>query len=448
MRNYYAFFLILCLIVGVYQPVLAQKPGQQYFIEGENMRKQNRCKDAIVKYNDAIKAEPSNYKYYFAKGKCEYKLKDYENAKESFKFTVDYRQDYSPAYSLLAKIYRKEAATNKDAIGEAIYYYEQAAKYEKNDSRKATYLMLLVNLLLKEDRAYDARRYLEDAREINPDNPQILYYTAEIAASDEDWQSARRDYERALETDRLQDASPAEKAKYYYGLGLACSKMGDNASAQKYWAKANFGPYKRMIQQHMMETSHVHFYKIAISYYLSGEYDESDRYLDKALELQNDFSRAYILRGKIEQKRGNLPRAVDYLERALEVEQDAKQKSRMYGMVASLQLKNNDSYGALTSLERALEGSPGSTKLMYMLAKAEYGAGRFSDASATLDKLLSASPDSKSKARYSFLKGMAARRAGDDEGAIAAFKNAMYGPYKYAAKVELEKLSANVGKGR
>lgn len=432
----YLLLLFACLLVLIPLQSNAQAPGRAAFIQGENLRKQNRCQDAIDKYNEAISAEPKNYKYFFARGKCEYKLKQIEDAKESFRRTVEEREDYSPAYSLLAKLYRDEGK-----VDDAIYYYEQAARYERSDSRKLQYKLLVINLLLKDDRTYDARRHIEEARDIDPSNPKILYYTAELAAQDEDWRRAKEDYEMALNSDQLKNASPAVKAKYYYGLGLAYSNLGDNENARKAWAKANFGPYKKMIQQQLQQTSHVYFYKIALSYYLNGEYEESERYIDKALELQRDFSSAFILRGKIEKKRGNMSRAIQYYEDAIQLEKDPARKAKMYSLVASLQLSNNDSYGALASISRALDANPNNSKLLYMQAKAEYGSGRYTDAIATLDKMLAAGVDTRTKARYNFMKGMAARRAGDLDVAKKAFEDARYGPYKPAASIELDKLN-------
>ncbi|MFK7972401.1 MAG: tetratricopeptide repeat protein [Bacteroidia bacterium] len=439
MKQLYAiiFVLLACLMLGT--PLIAQGPGYASFKQAENMRKQNRLAEAVQKYEEAINLENTNYKYYFNKGKAEYQLKDYAAAKESFKQTVNYRPEYTPAYTLLAKLARKENPPNTE---DAIYYYEQAVKFERSDAKRVQYNMLLVNLLLKENRTYDARRYLEEARRLNPDNPQILYYTAEIAAEEEDWNSARADYERALESDKLRSASDAQKAKYFYGLGLAHSKLGDMENAKRAWAQVKSSQYRRLIQRELSKNNEIYYYKIAISYYLNGEYEEADRYLDKSLELQRDFARAYILKGKMESKQGNGSRAVEYFERAIDLEDDPARKAKMYGIVAKMQLRNDDSYGAISSVERAISlgtGSP-SVSLLYMRAKAEYQSGRYRDAISSLQTILSATNDPKAKARYNFLLGMASRRAGESEAAEQAFRGAMFGPYKPAASVELENL--------
>lgn len=428
---------ILCLLGGPVA-VLAQGPGQRAYLAGENFRKQNKCLDAISQYDEAIRAEPSNYKYYFQRGKCEYQLDRVEEAVVSFQATIDYRPDFTPAYSLLAKIYKDQ----KD-YPNAIYHYEQAARYERDGGRKVQYLLLLVNLLLKEDRVVDARRHIETARDIDPTNPNILFYTAEIATLGEDWDGARRAYEKALESDRLKSASPTEQAKYYYGLGVALSKLGDSAGARRAWNKANFGPYKALIAQQVTETSHVHYYKVAVSYYLNGEYEEAEAFIEEALALQRDFSSAYILKGKIAYKTGNASRAISYYQQAMEMEKAPEKKAKILRMIALLQLNQNDYSGTLNTLgqmQQVLPQASNTSEYLSLQARAEYGARRYQDAVNTLQELLKGGVDTKSRAKYSFMLGMAARQAGQPDLAREAFQNAMYGPYKPAAKAELDKL--------
>jgi tetratricopeptide (TPR) repeat protein len=441
MKQLYAIISMLLISLMFGNIVLAQGPGYPSFKEAENLRRQNRLKEAVMKYEEAISLENTNYKYYFNKGKAEYVLKDMEAAKESFKQTVNYRPEYTPAYSLLAKLARKENPPN---IEDAIYYYEQAVRYERSDAKRVQYNMLLVNLLLKEDRTYDARRYLEEARRLSPDDPKILYYTAEISAQEEDWNAARADYERALDSEKLRTASDAEKAKYFYGLGLAYSKLGDMENAKRGWAQVKSSRYRGLIKRELAKNNEVYFYKIAISYYLNDEYEEAQQYLDKSLEIQRNFARAYILKGKIESKRGNTSRAVDYFEQAIDLEEDKGRKAKMYGIIAKMQMRGNDSYGALASIERAISlmGSSPGASLLYLRAKAEYQSGRYRDAASTLESILATTSDPKAKARYNFLLGMASRRAGDSDKAEQAFRGAMFGPYKPAASIEMESLKS------
>lgn len=432
------FFLSCCVLLLSPALLSAQSPGRRPYLAAENLRKQNKCRDAILQYDEAIKLEPTNYKYHFQRGKCEYQLKNFEMAKNSFKATVEYKKNFTPAYSLLAKMYKNE----KD-YDNAVYYYEEAARYESNPSRQVQYKLLLVNLLLKEDRILDASRHVDEASRIDPSNPKILFYKGEIAQMREDWNEARRAYEQALGSERLKESSPAEKAKYYYGLGLALNKQGDSAGAKKAWSKANFGPYQKLISQQMAKNNHVYFYKIAVSYYLNGEFKESESYIDKTLAMQRDFSSAYVLKGKIAKKQGNLSQAITHYKRAIELEKNSSKQATMYLLIANLYLNSNDHYNALRTVETAVAAESrmaNNPKLLYMQAQAEYGSAKYSAVLSTLEKLLKSDVDTKARAKYSFMMGMAAKRTGDLAKAQEGFKAAMYGPYKPAAQTELEKL--------
>lgn len=418
--------------------ILAQGPGRRSYLMGENLRKQNKCKEAIQQYDEAIRLEPANYKYYFQRGKCEYNLKDFESAKNSFKSTVEYQPNFTPAYSLLAKIYKNEKDNQN-----AIYYYQEAARNESNNSRKVQYKLLLVNLLLKEDRVAEAQRHIAEAKSIDPTNPNILFYNAEILSMQKNWSSAKTSYEQALSSERLKTATPAEKAKYYYGYGVALSNLGDNAGAKAAWSKANFGRYKPLIAQQMLENNHVYYYKIAVSYYLNGEYRECESYIAKALELQRSFASAYILKGKIARKEGNKGQAIQFYQQALQMEKNPDRQAGMCRLVAGLQMENKDYGGALRTINQALNLKPknGATALLAMKAQAEYNGGRYNEAISTIEQLLQAGIDPKTKAKYSFMMGMAAKKTRDTERARAGFKNAQYGPYKPAAVMELKKLN-------
>ncbi|MEL7342451.1 MAG: hypothetical protein AAGM67_18360, partial [Bacteroidota bacterium] len=83
----YSSALTALLFVGFGFQSFAQGPGNASYLQAENLRKQNNCRDAILKYDEAIRLEPGNYKYYFQRGKCQYTMKDIEMAINSFKAT-------------------------------------------------------------------------------------------------------------------------------------------------------------------------------------------------------------------------------------------------------------------------------------------------------------------------------------------------------------------------
>ncbi|HHG84906.1 MAG TPA: tetratricopeptide repeat protein, partial [Bacteroidetes bacterium] len=227
-------------------------------------------------------------------------------------------------------------------------------------------------------------------------------------------------------------------------LGYAYNKLDDYQNAQKAWEKAYFGRYKRLIDRERSKNSPAYFYRMAVSYYLVGSYDQSKEQIDKALELQNNFSAAYLLMGKMAKKQGDYNGAITNYESAAGFETDPAKKAKLKYMLASLQLDAGDYDGALSSTKSVLNVQPGNPKAMYYKALSQYHMGRYEGSISTLEALLSGSPNNSSKAKYQFILGMAAKNT-DVEKAKGAFRAAMYGPFKPAAKNQLDKLMGKEG---
>lgn len=437
------FFLILCATMTAFgqpptTPPASTGSGRAAYLNAEELRKQNRCGDAIVKYEEAIKAEPNNYKYFFQKGLCEYKEKKIEEAKASYTKAIELNKEFTSSYAQMARI----AKDQKD-IDNTIYYYEQAALNERSPNRRIQYELILVNLLLKQDKQYEAKKHLEEAGKVDPGNMNVQYYTGEMKAAENDWAGARDEYTKATENPDFGALPPAEKAKYYYAQGLAFSKLNDLENAKKSWAKANFSPWSQLIQQQLMKSNHLYYYKVALSYYLNSEFEESETNIKKCLEIQPDYTGGFELRGKIARKQNDMRSAIEYYQKATDLEKDPPKKQRLQIATANLQMSNNDNFGALATLDEALAtvpNSPNTKNILYMKARAQYGSGRFDDAISSLNTLLEGA-DARSKAKYAFLLGMAAKKGGQLDKAKTAFQNAMFGPYKPAARIELDKLS-------
>ncbi|MCB9231808.1 MAG: tetratricopeptide repeat protein [Bacteroidia bacterium] len=416
----------------------AQNPGKAAYVQGENLRKQNKCDEAVLKYQEAFKLEPENYRYSFAEGKCYYKLKQYDLAISAFEKTASAKPDFTAAYSILAKIYTRQ----KD-YGKAIEYYDLAAKYEDNKDRKVSYKLLIVQMLLQDGKTNEAMSHISEAKAIDPQNLKILYYDAKISNKNGDYENAKSSM--LVATPQLKDAPPAKSAPYFYELGYAYNQLGDYQGAKAAWDNANFGPYKSLIAQQLSKNSPAYFYKTAVSYFTAGEYSQAESQISNALELQNDFPPATILQGKIAKKQGNLSQAASYFNQAANSESDPEKKAQLLMYALTTQVDAGDFSGALSTANNVLASSPGNTTAMFIKAQAQYKMGQYSSSISTLESLLSnPSLDAMSKAKYNFTLGMAAKNNMDTEKAKNAFKNAMGGPFKPAAKAELDLL---LGKG-
>lgn len=415
--------------------VYGQGQGKASYITAENLRKAKRYNEAVAKYDEAIKLEPGNYRYYFSRGKCYYAMKEYDLALSSFEETVENKKDFVFAYTLIAKIYRK-----KEDIPNAIYYYDLAFQNENDPKRKVGYKMEAIKLLLQENKTEEAQRHLAEVKAVAPDNLNILYFDAKISNQNGDYENAKNSMLSA--TSQLGNEPPANAAKYWYELGYAYNKAGDYANAQKAWEKAYFGRYKTLIDRERSVNSPAYFYRMAVSYYMIGAYTESKEQVDKSLELQNDFGAAYLLLGKMDKKRGNFNGAIENYRSAANFESDPAKKAKLESMLVSLQVDAEDFQGAISTANSVLGKQPNNPKIVYLKAMAQYHLGQYNGAIGSLEPLATSTNDNAAKAKYYFIIGMAARNT-DTEKAKSAFKAAMYGPYKPAAKNELDKLMKN-----
>ncbi len=431
------YLFLLLFLMSCSLGVMAQNPGKAAYMQAENLRKGKRYQEAVAKYEEAIRLEDSNYRYYFSRGKCYYAMKEFDLALSSFEETVELKKDFVFAYTLIAKIYKK-----KGDNANAVYYYDMASKAEGDPKRKVGYKMEAVKLLLRDNKSEEAQRHLAEAKQFAPDDLGILYFDAKISNKNGDYERARDNMVTA--TSQVANEPPATSAKYFYELGYAYNKLDDYNSAQQAWEKAYFGPYKPAIDRERSKNSPAYFYRIAISYYIAGQYQDARGQIDKALELQNNFGAAYTLMGKMAKKEGNYSGAIDNFRSAANFEQDPNKKMRLKMMMTSLQVDSKDYSGAISSANDILSKQPGNSKVMYFKALSQYHVGEYGGSISTLESLLSNTSDNKSKARYNFILGMAAKNT-DVDRAKEAFRAAMFGPYKPAAKIEYDKLNGSAG---
>ncbi len=431
------YFFLLVFLMTCFVGVKAQNSGIVAYRQAENLRKGKRYREAIAKYEEAIRLENNNYRYFFSRGKCYYAMKEFDLALSSFEETVELRRDFVFAYTLIAKIYRKRGDNEN-----AVYYYDMASKAEGNPDRKVGYKMEAVKLLLRDKKMEEAQRHLSEAKQFAPGDLNILYFDAKISNQNGDYGRARDNMLAA--TPKVANDPPATSAKYYYELGYAYNKLGNYKGAQQAWEKAYFGPYKPAIDSERSKNSPAYFYRIAVSYYIAGQYQESRAYIDKALELQNNFGAAYTLLGKMAKKEGNFSSAIENYRIAANFEEDPNKKIRIQMMMTSLQIDAQDYSGAISSANEILSKQPENSQVMYYKAMSQYRTGNYMESISTLENLLSNTDDNKTKARYNFIIGMAARDT-DVGRAREAFRSAMFGPYKPAAKIEYDKLSGDAG---
>jgi len=149
--------------------------GLEEFVRAENLYNQKKFKEALVEYNNAITKDAKNYKFHFHQGKCFLLVKEEDNAIKAFQKTVELQKDFVEAYEKLAKLYEK----NKQ-LDQAILAYDNAFKYDTDAKKKLSHKLSVIKNLQKAKKFTEAGNHINDAKQLAPDDLQVLYYDAKF----------------------------------------------------------------------------------------------------------------------------------------------------------------------------------------------------------------------------------------------------------------------------
>lgn len=426
--------LTLCMFLGMLS-VLAQQADHPAFTEAEGLAKANNCEEALAKYEAAISAEPSNPKYFVGKANCLYKLKMPDEAILVLNQAVKANAAYLPAWQMMLRIYE----TNKN-YSQAVRAAEAQLPHEKVPTKKLRLYSTIVKLNILQNNISEAESALSEAKALSADHIEVLYAEAEIMRAKGDYMQAIGFYERAILN--LGKISPADAAKYYFGLGDAYKKVNDTDNAIRAWQKARFGPYKKIVEAELMKTNPDFYLKMGVSYFQASQYDEAMTQLRRAIEIKSDHAQAYRYMAMINDKRDLTSDAEKCYKLAVDYEMDPNKKVEIEIAYLNMLMDNELYSKALPVADNILKDKPGNLKVLLQKAQAEFATGKFSNASRTAQKALTdpTLTDAGKKAPYYFVLGLSLKAAGDIDGAMAAFKNAAFGVYKGAAQNEIEEL--------
>jgi len=138
---------------------------------------------------------------------------------------------------------------------------------------------------------------------------------------------------------------------------------------------------------------------LAETYMLLGDYaglslDEmlsnAEPAISKALELDGELVQAYVAKGAVRSKAGDISAAVDAFQRAVELDPNYSKAYHWYGDVLLNRLQQPDA--ALPLLENAYALDPVSPALIVTVGQALSGLGRFEEAMEFYEKALEVEP--------------------------------------------------------
>jgi len=213
----------------------------------------------------------------------------------------------------------------------------------------------------------EARREFETVRRELGDHPNVAYYLGRLAIEDRNFDSAIRNFSKAIEK------APFPDTAYY--LGFAYSKKGDWSAAEKWLKEA-----QRAIPQDARVP-----YQLASVYRQEGHAEEADKMFALSQRLHHEDDKESRLRVECAQKleHGSREEAHAVCDQLYDPENAGK-----LAALGTIYGQHGDTEAALPPLRRAAELEPESPQMQYNLALAYAQLNRFREARATLEPVV------------------------------------------------------------
>lgn len=267
---------------------------------------------------------------YYNQGLSYQDREDWYGASESFHEALQANPVYGDAWFHLAQV-----TYELDDFNLVLSYLDQADKYAKG---RTDILNLRGNTYIALGRLADARTAFETVLKKEPNNVDARFGLAEL-----DLYSGRIDGAQQLYQDAL--VRDGSNRKALLSLALLAAESGKNDKAQAYLEQA--------LRFHSGEAQ-VHY----LAAYLDakqGDYAEAERRARAAVQIKNDYTRAYSLLASIlyaEQRYADVIDICDYL-----IAQKRNTPSAWY-LKGLSQYRKNDSESAIATWSTGLEIDP------------------------------------------------------------------------------------------
>jgi len=177
---------------------------------------------------------------------------------------------------------------------------ERVAKmaYKAHPSEEST--LLLANVLQLQGRAPEVVRFLQNKRNTGQNSPRFLITLAESEYDIRNYAAARADLIRAISLD------PASELAHYL-LGNTLVELRElNQAVEEYSTAIRLAPRKPRTH-----------YSLAFALRLLGDDASAERSLREALAIDNQYAPAHCELGKLYNKQGRLPEAVEEFKNAI-----------------------------------------------------------------------------------------------------------------------------------
>ena len=227
--------------------------------------------------------------------------KDKEAKQVLLKLVEKYKYSYI-AHILLAEIYEKEGGRRK-----AIDEYVMALDIKGNDYESYFKIAKLLKELDKKD---ESTQMLQTLLRAKPDFLDATMLLGEILCEKEEFKEAANVY---------QDALRYHSAEYdlYYSLGIVFTRLNDFSQAKEMYQKA----------ADINHTLFGAYYNLGQICFIERDFDQAEKYFEKCIYDEKLEAMSYYGLAKIYVIKGLREKAINFINKAIEIEPDLLKKA-------------------------------------------------------------------------------------------------------------------------
>jgi tetratricopeptide (TPR) repeat protein len=435
-------------------------------------QRQGELKASTLEARSAIELQPEKADPYFVILQNLLKAGDAENAERQLnqltKAMADNGTVISPANQNQASLIRAEADFYQHKFDEALAALKSASFTDRSrklegkilegkiyhaqgnfdkaraafedaksiDTNSALPLIGLSRLAFTENNQADTTKFLKEAEEVDPAEPQLWLWKAQFAQANEQWEKAEEAYIRALDDIGQFDVMTRQKYETISALITVLRAQGKSSEAYVYEEiLAKSGP--GMVRSNLIAAQEA---------YNQGDLDTAARYLEEVLRQAPSHEQSALMLGMIRMRQGRVEEAEKLLAPVVKAT-DSEEASKLLAatklqlrdpegaksILSNLEHANSDpstialaGIAALSSgdqksgealIEKSLQQQPENHELRLRYARYLIQAGKYDQAIANAQKVIETSPETES-ARIVLIEAYV--KSGHPDKAVAA----------------------------
>ncbi|MCS7017541.1 MAG: tetratricopeptide repeat protein [Cytophagales bacterium] len=423
--------LIVFLLYYCSGVLLAQhQSGLDFYVKASQAKKAGQYEQAIQHYEMALQREPTNHFYLYEKGLCEFILRRYPNATATLNSVIKLRNDYVPAYVLLAKI----AVANNDSK-KVIENLNMAVRYEKDNNKKINYRLYAMSRLFREGNIQQAYEQIQQAYQISQEDTAVVYFYAKINNLLGKYAESEMAIQKILP--KIAKQPLASREKYYYELGYAQFHLEQYEKANNSWKQIESNSFKSRIEKFSAKN----FAAVALTYFRMYEDSLSNYYAEKALAIEKGFPAAHVILVQLAKRKVDHSVTLPQLQNAAQHEPNPIKRREMLMNIGEQQFQLGRFEEANQTFGQILDADPTNQKAILMRLLIPYHRKDYKTTITATENVIRKTADENAQASFLFLQGLAYKKSGQKENAIKNFRRLMSTSLVNAATIEIEQLT-------